>query len=483
MPTPETVAREDLLLFLNAAFSCTGQGEFDSTADEQRVSVAFLHEYVRGNYRRLYARMLAADVNDFNAAQIIFGLLSSGRDTPADFRAEENALLTAALRHLPPQRVWKLARRLRRERVNNRRTRALLRDFALGHPDLTFQAVKYRRKVASATRHAHLRLPGELPEFLFGSQRRPFQTPLLETYRQARYSREAIFQLPYSVAQGLAARHGLRPETLLAEMSGSLTERERLRVQRQSGGQVEVHPERLGLTELASFLLTVNEVTPEQTEWLARAARRVLGRSGGLPLPPGKVAAVLDNSYSSSGSRAKRARPLALAYAAEALLREARPNGGFRAFWTHPPAPGQRPQARGQSNLTERLLDALDWGAATVLVVSDGVENDPPGAFHAALTAAKRLQPSLVALHFNPVFDAEALQVRALSALAPATGLRDADDLPTALGFARSVTGEGDLRDLELYLERRAAQFIARAARRPVAGASAGSFPEDGSHA
>lgn len=76
MPTPETVAREDLLLFLNAAFSCTGQGEFDSTADEQRVSVAFLHEYVRGNYRRLYARMLAANVNDFNAAQIIFGLLS-----------------------------------------------------------------------------------------------------------------------------------------------------------------------------------------------------------------------------------------------------------------------------------------------------------------------------------------------------------------------------------------------------------------------
>ena len=127
MPSPELVAREDLLLFLNAAFACTGQGEFYSTADEQRVSVAFLHEYVRGNYRRLYARMLAAGLNDFKASEIMFGLLSTGAETPADFRAEENALLTEGLRRLPPQRVWKLARRLRQERVNNRRTRALLR--------------------------------------------------------------------------------------------------------------------------------------------------------------------------------------------------------------------------------------------------------------------------------------------------------------------------------------------------------------------
>jgi len=34
MLSAETVAREDLLLFLNAAFACTGQGEFYSTADE-----------------------------------------------------------------------------------------------------------------------------------------------------------------------------------------------------------------------------------------------------------------------------------------------------------------------------------------------------------------------------------------------------------------------------------------------------------------
>ena len=38
--------------------------------------------------------------------------------------------------------------RLRREGVNNRRTRALIRDYITEHPDLAFHAVKYRRKMA-----------------------------------------------------------------------------------------------------------------------------------------------------------------------------------------------------------------------------------------------------------------------------------------------------------------------------------------------
>lgn len=461
MLSPDTVAREDLLLFLNAAFSCTGQGEFYSTADDQRVSVAFLHAYVLGNYRRLYARMLAAGINDFNTAEILFGLLSTGRETPLDFRAEENALLTTALRRLPPQRAWKLAERLRRARVNNRRTRALLRTYALSHRDLDFQAVKYRRRVRSAVRHAHLRLSGEVPEFLFGTHRHPFQTPLLETYRQARYSQEAVYRLPYSVAQGLAAKHGIAPATLLRRMEAQLTERERLRVQRRSGGQIEVRPERLGLTELAVYLLSLKDETQWQAQstWLSTAARRVLGRSGDLELGDGRVAALLDNSYSSSGSREKRVRPLALALAVGALLEVACAGQGYRAFWTHPTLPGQQPRARGQTNLTERLLDALDWGAQTVLIISDGMENDPPGVFHAALVAAGRLRSGLRVLHVNPVFDAQALRVRDLSPLVPAIGLRNAEDLPTALGFAQYVIGRNSLRDLEAYLARRAAQW------------------------
>jgi uncharacterized protein with von Willebrand factor type A (vWA) domain len=116
--------------------------------------------------------------------------------------------------------------------------------------------------------------------------------------------------------------------------------------------------------------------------------------------------------------------------------------------------------ARGQTNLTERLLDAVEAGAETVILVSDGVENDPPGVFARALeTICTRIRP-LHVLHLNPVFDAEQLVVRSLSPRAPAVGLRDAEDLATALGFARYATGYASLAELESYLERRAAALV-----------------------
>ena len=220
MRPADELEREDLLQFLNAAFVSTGQGEFYSTAGEQRVSLAFLHEYVRGNYRRLYARMLAAGLNDFNTAEIIVGLLASGGDTPADFRAEENALLRAAVRRLPSQRFWKLAARLRHERINNRRARALVRDYALEHHDLPFQSVKYRRKVRTALAHAHVHPPGEIAAFLFGPQwYGPFRTPVLEAYRRARHSMAAVRELPSSVAWGFLT--GRRMEAYTGQWAGS----------------------------------------------------------------------------------------------------------------------------------------------------------------------------------------------------------------------------------------------------------------------
>jgi hypothetical protein len=46
---------EDVVLFANAAVTSTGQREFRSGAADQRLSVDFLHRYMLGNYRDLYA--------------------------------------------------------------------------------------------------------------------------------------------------------------------------------------------------------------------------------------------------------------------------------------------------------------------------------------------------------------------------------------------------------------------------------------------
>ncbi len=57
------IESEDLVTFINAGFACTRQREFYSDELEQAFSIKFLHEYMLGNYRRLYALTLAAGIN------------------------------------------------------------------------------------------------------------------------------------------------------------------------------------------------------------------------------------------------------------------------------------------------------------------------------------------------------------------------------------------------------------------------------------
>ena len=464
----DQVAREDLVMFVNACFACSGQREFYSDGQDQRVSIDFLHRYILGNYRLLYARTLAAGINHFNQAQIIVNLLATGRDAARALRPEEDALLTAALHALPPPRAWRVLEALRDRRINNRRARAVAQQYVARRRDLPFDAVKYRSKVHAAARHAHLSLPGEVGEFLFkGWNRRVFQTPLLESFRQAHQSAEAVYCLPYTVAEGLAAKHKIPRALFLERIAPLLTVGERLRLQgasvRAGADAPLVDWGRLPLTRLALYALSLTDDERRMRRdvlhpALEAAARSALARA---PLRCGRVAAVLDGSYSSSGSSEKRRRPLAVALAAHYLLQAAAAE--YRAFWTPPAADALLARAHGQTDLATPLLDALEWGADLIVIVSDGCENDPPrGTSELLRVFRSKLDPDrrTSIVHCNPVFDPDDFSLRPLSPLVPTVGLRDAEDLPTMLGFARFAEGTLPLSELEAYLASRAAQMI-----------------------
>ena len=91
-------------------------------------------------------------------------------------------------------------------------------------------------------------------------------------------------------------------------------------------------------------------------------------------------------------------------------------------------------------------------------MVSDGYENDPPGA---AAEIVRRFRAHLDPrrgvsfVHANPVFDSERFAPRALGPWLPTIGLRDAEDLLTLLGFARFADGAAPLCELEAYLSAR----------------------------
>lgn len=473
MSRSDQVACEDLVMFVNAAIASTGQHEFRADAAQQRLSLAFLHEYVLGNYRDLYAATLALEINHFNAALVVTNLLRTARLASPAQRAREGRLIAARLRLLPPQRVYRVFRELRRLGVNNRRTRAIIRDWVAGRPDLPFDAVKYRRSLSVAARHAHLSLPGEIGTFLFDWRRpRRYETEILERWRRAHHDQRALAALPYTVAEGLATLHGIDRARLLTRHTPQLTRAERLRLQ-ESARRLDVEDVvtvdlgRTPLTRLALYVLSLPRAERVRrraalTEALRTSARRAAGRRAGSW---GRVVAVLDDSYSASGSSAKRQRPLAVALAAHYLLEVLAAD--YTGLWLAHHGDPLLVRPTGPTGLGERILDGLERRPDRLVVVSDGWDNDPPGLAAEVLRVwFARLDPDrrTSVVHLNPVYDSDTFQVRRLAPDVPTVGVRDAEDLATLVELARFATGSATLAELRRDLDDRVDRFLADAA-------------------
>ncbi|MET7648948.1 hypothetical protein ABZS83_36070 [Streptomyces sp. NPDC005426] len=484
----DLVAAEDVLLFVNAAITATGQREFHSAACRQQLSLDFLHAYVRVNYRRVYAATLALDINDHNAVRIVRGLLEHARDASAQDKRTEGRLIAARLAALPPQRVYRLFRGLRAAKVNNRRTRAIMRDWLAARPDPAHDAVKYRAGLKTAVRHAHLRLddgdavPGQAPggprdtelgAFLFRPGRLPrYRHRLLDAWRRAHYEQGAVDELPFTVAEGFAARHGMKREAFLERMAPRMTRLERLRTQgqrRTAGASVlpaDVDLTVMPLTRLALYVLTFDTELrrthrAELTVALRTAARRAAGPHAGSW---GRVAAVLDDSYSSSGSGEKRRRPLAVALACHFLLEALASPGAYTPLWTTSATDALLVRPWGPTPLGIRVLDALEYGPDRLVIVSDGWDNAPPGLAGEVLRVWRtRLDPDrrTAVVHVNPVYDADGFDVRRLSPSVPTAGIRDAEDLAALVELARFSEGRTGPAELHAYLDRQVARFVA----------------------
>lgn len=472
------VEREDILMFINSCFTCTGQKEFYSDAEGQKISLDFLHDYILGNYRLLYARTLAAGINHFNIGQIIIKLLATGKNILPEHKQEEGQLIAQALRKLPTQRAWKVLAQLQTLRINNRRSRAITKEYLQQRKELSFDAVKYRLKLKSIAVHNHLFLEEELSTFLFTPQEpKRYQNELFENFRQAHFTAEAIYKLPFTIAEGLAVKKGIPRAEFLTRIEPQMTRGEKLRYlqtaervsTRTKQVKLDVDWQRLSLTRLALYILSLSIADRKAQydlfqEALVNSAQRIT-RNTALKL--GKVAAVLDCSYSTYGSAQKRRRPLGIALATHYLLPTYADE--YRSFWTIPLSEPLFVQGRGQTDLATPLLDALEWQADLVIIISDGSENDPPEGAAEVLriyrTKLDRDRQTAI-IHCNPVFDPNTFAPYILSPHIPTLGIREAEDLPTLINFARFADGDVSIRELEDYLALRAKQMLVGTNRR-----------------
>lgn len=474
----QRVAREDVLTFVNAARASTAQEVFEEDAMAQSVSLDFLHEYMLVNYRALYARTLALGLNAYNQGLVVGSLLASGAPEDEQERAYEASLIAYALDKMPAPQAYKALVRLRAWGVNNARSRQVVRWFLSSRPDLPFHVLKYRGHIKALARHAHLRFGPQTSRLLFEAVGRGcarFEHPLYEQFRQAHYSDDALYGLPFTVAEGLAASRGVKREVLLARLHerGMLTKRERERLNdsaQAAGVDLEVDLGRMSVTRQAAYILSLSAAERvERGEALEASLLRAgaaAWRRQGLDWRDEPVALVVDRSYSSRGGRATSRHSLAVGLGLWAMLSAS--GGPFETFWSSPLKAAQRPYQVypfGQTSLVRPLLEALRWGAKRVIIVSDGYENDPPGGVDAVLRAylgSKAWRAGGVELlHLNPVFSARSLEVKGLSPQLVTLGVREAEELGMLVSFSSYASGQAQLVQLTQALDARRAQVQA----------------------
>lgn len=268
------------------------------------------------------------------------------------------------------------------------------------------------------------------------------------------------------MAEGFAARHGIPEDHFLEHIAPRLTRLERLRLSgaaERDGLGTDADLAALPLVRVASYVLSLAaDVRERRRDELVSALRAAASRAAGTRAGTwGHVVAVLDDSFSSFASPQKRRRPLAVALACHYLLEALA--GDYHGLWLSRRDDPLQARPTGPTPLGRRVIDALERRPGLLVIVSDGWDNAPPGLACEVLRVwRRRLDPAreVGIVHLDPVYDAERFEVRRLSPVVPAAGIRDAEDLPALVELARFAEGRSGAAELRAYLAERAARAL-----------------------
>lgn len=459
----EHIACEDLALFFNACLAATRPAQGINLRRQANRGVYFLHRYVCCNYRDLYLRVLAMPINDFNRLLIVRNLLTHARGVTAEQRRLENRLITQVLPRLPANRVYRCFVDICCSGVNNRRTRAVMQAYINSRPDLAFHAVKYRGKLKRIIRHIHMKVPAEIFDYLQrgATARTTWQTPLFDRVRLVHYQKSALYELPFAVAETLAAKFGVPRARLLEHMKDRLTAKERFRLNDTMTREKVRHADAMAAAPLITLANAALALPPtERARFHTLLQDSAAQTAAGLQRRYGRVALVVDNSDSSFRRNDPAGRTLPLGLALAYVLPHC--TTSLSVFWTCPPSTPLMVVPRGVTNLALPLIDALQTQPDTVLIVSDGYENTMRGGADLAVQVARRqfgLEHRVRVVHINPTFNDQDFQPLNLGPHITTVGVREPAFLDFAMEVAAFQEGLISLKGMQRYLE----QWVAAA--------------------
>jgi hypothetical protein len=447
--------------FLDTVATATGRGTFYNSREQQVIAVEAAHRDLFEIDRDVYtAALMLAGVTDFSRQIGVRRLLQTNRNggiLPAEFEA---AAMTQLVRGLPTQRMLKLFGMLRRDRVNNSRTRRLILSEILGADGLEFWAVKYREKLRVALTHAWGRRTASIlrsvlaktPDsrtekesqivrqnvtrfirddaiahadtvdrteqcvrFVLGDED-GLTLSRLAAYRDAKSEFELGATLPPETMEGLRSRfHKDRTSAeVLALTKSQLTTGQKIVVQRKaerSGVKVEFDPAKYDAVRLYVYAFEMG-----MTDAIRQALRnKAETNAARMPMQFQRVAVLIDTSQSMIGHDTQGRRPIATALALRDLLSATADDAVTMTSDGRPADNYELVEPSGDTSLAAGLVQLLKSEPDVVFVLSDGYENAPAGRFGETVAAVRRMGIQTPIHQFTPVFAAESQGVRTLS--------------------------------------------------------------------
>jgi hypothetical protein len=468
------LAPDMLLSFISAVQTNIGKSTFYNMAEEQQQSLASMHEPIFNAVRPFYTlMMLPQGTNDVNKQLIAWTLIEHSEKAVDMYKDSkgithqysqqtmwENELILQIFENMPVTRVFDFFSMLQEKRVTKKRAIFLIHEYLRKNKkNWPLWAIKYRKDFKRILRHSHInysRFENEDKEMLtfiwrYLKYNEYDKCPeLIKDYVDVQNGDQSkLVKLPVTVAEGFTKKFSLTSEqflNLFSNEGGQFTAKEKrtkdlsvkaagastgfdIRKTDLMDSLIYLHSAVMNKTELPMSVTKLKQLLDEKATAIAKHLSFTLDN----------VAVILDTSKSMIGTDDQKFHPLLRGMAISAILKHV--SNGFKEYKTSESDDKYLfPLLKDQSNYSDALIKALQDGCTTIVMIGDGYENAPfAGAVHQILFTYKSkidTKNKLMVLHFNPVFAAEAKDVRSISNIASSVGIRSISSLNEVMFLA-----------------------------------------------
>lgn len=464
-PVCKDVSAEAFMSFISSLTVNIGRATFYNLKEEQRQVMIDQHQLIFERIRPVYALlMLPEGINDVNKSLILYNLITHTYRDP-NLKSHERDALTQwenelgvyMLRHMQPNRVLDLFEMLVDQKVTNKRAFNLFHTYlAKNDRSWPLWALKYRKQLKKCLRHFHTGIRSkntdlaQIWRYLKYDEINDNSPELLQDYVKTQQgSVDHLFKLPLTVAEGFREKFNLSMKDFTNKFTqkGKLSNKEK-RIRTVSVAKATNDEATTGfdfrkaslfdaLVFLSSGAKVGNMYQGNIRHHIRLKAMKIAEK---LPFGFDNTAIIFDNSVSMYGTGDQKLHPLLRAIAVSWIIQTS--GIGNIEFLTNGTSGSKIiPQIGNQSNYADTIIGALATGEfKNIVIIGDGYENAPfQGAAHQIIYTFKKkidTENKVSFFHINPVFSAESKDVRSISELAPAVGVRDIETFPETMFLA-----------------------------------------------